>query len=128
MENTVLSDRGFLGGKFTDNYGKPCSIQESSACSSNGDEGWYIWLGLDEVEIHKDLRSGPGTRVYLDNSHDIFSRMHLSQKKVGELLPHLMYFAATGSLPNAEQYAKFDEHLTANVQPVINGFFDEINT
>jgi len=128
MENKVLSDRGFLGGEFTDNYGKPCSIQESSACSSNGDEGWYIWLGLKEVEIHKDIRTGPGTRVHLDDSHHIFSRMHLSQKKVGELIPHLMYFAQTGSLPNAEQHAAFSTHLSEFVQPVINEFFDDINT
>lgn len=128
MENEKLSDRGFLGGKFTDNYGKPCSIQESSACASNGDEGWYIWLGLDEVEIHKDLRSGPGTRVHLDDTHDIFSRMHLSQKRVGELIPHLMYFAQTGGLPNAEQHAAFVAHLEEHVQPAINDFFSEVST
>lgn len=129
IENDIVSDRGFKAGRFIDNYGKKCSLQESSACASNGDEGWYIWLGLDEVEIHKGLATGPGTRVYLDDTHDVFSRMHLSQKRVAELIPHLQYFVETGYLPTPGQHDEFVKHLAdKRVPDIINDFFAEVST
>ncbi len=130
IENKALSDRGFKGGMFTDRYGKTCSLQESSLAATEGDgEGHCIWLGLEEAEIHKDLRTGPGTIVKLDDSYTVFSRMHLSQRNVSELIPHLQYFVETGYLPNPEEHTAFVKHLDDNrVQDVINDFFAEVST
>lgn len=128
MENKALNDRGFLTGTFIDNYGKECSIQESSACASNGDEGWYIWLGMNNPDIHKGIRHGAGEKIELGEEYDVFSRMHLSQKKVKEMIPHLMYFVETGSLPDPEQHAKFVAHIEEHVQPTIHDFFNGVST
>lgn len=130
IENKALSDRGFKGGEFKDRYGAVCSLQESSMAATEGDgEGHCIWLGLKEAEIHKDLRTGPGTVVKLDESYTVFSRMHLSQRNVSELIPHLQYFVETGWLPNEEQHAAFVKHLDDNrVQDIIDDFFSGVST
>lgn len=131
IENETLNDRGFKTRQFEDNYGAKCSIRESSACSVEGDEGWYIWLGVDEPEC-KLLVPGKGWTDYpLPTAGPNFlhsGQMHLSQKRVGELIPHLMYFAETGSLPNSEQHAAFVAHLEEHVQPTINDFFSGVST
>lgn len=129
MENIPYNDRGFKTGKFTDGYGNECSIQESSrACIEGETEGWYIWLGMDNPKIMKDTRSGPGTQVTLDENHDIFSRMHLSQRQVEELIPHLQYFVETGYLPTLEEHDSFVKHLNDNdVQATIKRYFEEVS-
>lgn len=90
------TNRGFLQGEFEDGYGKICSLQESSNCIP------HIWLGIDEAEIFKDLRSGPGTPVKLGPEYDVFSRMHLTQDNVKMLLPLLTHFAEHGGLPHQQ--------------------------
>lgn len=130
MENKVLSDRGFKGSEFTDHYGTKCSLQESSMVATEGDgEGFCIWLGIDEPEV-KVFRPQEGGWKDVSIPEDALrrGRMHLSQRQVGELIPHLIYFAETGILPNAEQHAEFVEHLRENVQPTINDFFSEVST
>lgn len=97
MINLTYSDRGFLHGDFKDNYGRNCSVQESSA--SAGDEGGYLWLGVSEPVLIADLHNGPGKPYQLPDNVTVFSRMHLSQAKVKELLPILQYFAEHGELP-----------------------------
>lgn len=126
--NEPLNDRGFKGGKFVDGYGMECSIQESSRAMIEGEtEGWYIWLGPDNPKIMKDIRTGPGTEVVLDDTHTIFSHMHLSQQQVKELIPHLQYFVNTGYLPNPEELTKFNKHLEP-INNQVNSYFAEVNT
>jgi hypothetical protein len=72
MSEIVLepTSRGFLKGTWTDDYGKRCSIQESSADPLN-----RIWLGIERER-----------------------RMHLNQEMVAALLPILTRFVETGGL------------------------------
>ena len=74
------TNRGFVHGAFTDIYGKPCSIQNSSYGKDAS------WLGLDK-----------GTHDPI--SVECSARMHLDQALVQELLPLLEHFAAHGVLP-----------------------------
>ncbi|VVB50662.1 Uncharacterised protein [uncultured archaeon] len=71
------TQRGFQRSEFIDRYGQFCSLQESSLAT----EG-CIWLGVD-------------TNV---EGKEILGRMHLTQKMVKDLLPHLKKFARTGHL------------------------------
>ena len=80
--------RGFSIFSFKDSYGNMCSIQESSAASEP-----KIWLGIDNAKI----TTKDGTPIDSENM-TTFSRMHLSQEQVKELLPLLENFARTGSL------------------------------
>lgn len=63
------TERGFAIVKFTDCYGVPCSIQESSSA-----EEPKIWLGPSA------------------------ERMHLTQSQVAGLMPLLQKFLDTGRL------------------------------
>lgn len=130
IENKALSDRGFKGGEFIDRYGSKCSIQESSMAATEGDgEGHCIWLGINTPEC-KVLVPGHGWQDVTIPEDALHSgRMHLSQRNVRELLPHLQFFAEAGWLPNEEQLDAFTKHLDDNnVQGIINGFFDEVST
>jgi hypothetical protein len=62
--------RGFAIRHFTDLYGLPCSIQESSIATEEA-----IWFGVDEAR-----------------------RMHLTRAHVKKLLPVLKQFVATGEI------------------------------
>jgi hypothetical protein len=61
--------RGFSRGEFTDLYGEPCSIQDSSLATDDA-----IWLGADA------------------------NRMHLSRAHAVALLPLLQRFVDTGTI------------------------------
>lgn len=126
MEHVALNDRGFLTGKFTDHYGYGCSIQESSAIGDE-DTGSFIWLGIDNPKVMKDLRSGPGEVVEFEGDYTFFSRMHLSQVQVKELLPSLQYFAECGCLPNPEEHAKFVEHIKP-ANDIVASYFEEVSS
>ena len=65
------TERGFRIAEFTDRYGEPCSIQESSLATE-----WAIWLGTN------------------------VDRMHLSQEMAADLIPLLQYFVDNGRLPD----------------------------
>jgi|SRR5690606_2609975 len=103
MEKTI---RGFNFGKFVDNYGKKCSLQESSAMG--GEEGSYIWLGFDNPELLQEgydkqypMRTRPlPDDIIEEHGIRIFGRMHLSQERVRLLIPYLQYFVDHGYLPN----------------------------
>jgi hypothetical protein len=102
--------RGFYIGEFEDANGEKCSIQESSACCREEDEGSYLWLGNDRanpmvmafdaarVGVHTNETTGwvpyPVPKEVL-----MHTRMHLSQRQVKELLPLLTHFAKHGLLP-----------------------------
>jgi hypothetical protein len=79
MELTV-TDRGFLIGKFTDQYGEICSIQKSSLGTEN-----CIWLGCEHETINR-------------HGQPCGARMHLTQQMVADLLPLLQHFVETGEL------------------------------
>lgn len=127
MKNETLSDRGFKGGEFQDQYNKKCSLQESSKAAIEDDgEGHCIWFGLDEVEIFKDLRTGPGIPVVLDDTYTVFSRMHLSQRQVKEIIPHLQYFAESGWLPSPDELTAFEKHMEP-MNTLAASYFDQVS-
>lgn len=104
MMDMKATDRGFQKGKFTDAYGKECSIQESSAVADD-DVGAFIWLGCDDIGL-KRFTPGLGwedVELQQDHPHGIVhqanTRVHLSQADVKALLPLLQHFADAGYLP-----------------------------
>ena len=102
--------RGFNIGSFLDRNGQECSLQESSVCCTDEEEGSYIWLGVDDA--NPQVLARDAHKVGVKTSEDcgwipypvpeevlLHTRMHLSQRQVKELLPLLQHFAETGSLP-----------------------------
>jgi len=103
------TNRGFGRTDFVDSYGIKCSLQESS----NG-ECACIWLGSDDTNPEvmtassgwqKLLAEGDIIKInpLVGNNTPTFEllfhgRMHLNQKQVKALLPHLQKFAKTGRL------------------------------
>jgi hypothetical protein len=99
------TERGFGYYEFTDRFGFKCSLQNSSiAC-----EEAHIWFGVDEnnkgiVKKSGENKEYPGrmrdvTSEELDRQNlEVFSRMHLSQSQVKELLPHLIRFVEEGEV------------------------------
>jgi hypothetical protein len=102
--------RGFLVGEFEDANGQKCSIQESSACPRDEEEGSYLWLGNDDANPMVMAFDAPRIGVQTTETTGwvpypipkevlMHTRMHLSQRQVKELLPLLNYFAEHGELP-----------------------------
>lgn len=108
----ATTDRGFVRGMFTDRYGVECSIQQSSLATESA-----IWLGVHSPEVklmardaallgREDLlkpaddpeRLNGWVNFPLPEPVNIFTRMHLTQPMVRELLPVLLRFARTGEL------------------------------
>jgi len=74
--------RGLWVADFVDQYGKACSIQDSSLATEA-----CIWLGRNENEE---------PHYY---GRPRMPRMHLTQKQVAALLPLLEHFVQHGQLP-----------------------------
>lgn len=72
--------RGFSLARFTDRYGKPCSIQQNSLATEP-----CIWLGCEHETVDAD-------------GLPIGARMHLTQAMVAALIPFLQRFVDTGDL------------------------------
>lgn len=115
MEFAPTNNRNFYGGKFNDINGIECSLQESSAMRSEG----CIWLGFKAADMSFKLRGGQFNRVTEKDILKIlpegaefyaFSRMHLDQTEVSNLLPSLMYFTKHGYLPD-EGYEKTKQEM-----------------
>jgi len=92
------TSRGFAFGKFTDLYGKKCSLQKSSLATDNA-----IWFGIDDAEpkimASKIIHGGTGWADYpIPDDVSITTRMHLSREQVGKLLPVLQKFVDTGDI------------------------------
>ena len=85
------TDRGFDLIEFIDFYGSKCSLQKSSIIESEE----FIWFGVSKAD-HK--AGPPWMDVTLPGNVSCFSRMHLSQTQVKELLPYLIHFAETGEI------------------------------
>lgn len=69
----IESERGFEIIRFTDRYGKLCSLQQSSLADFEPPGSSAVWFGPDTL------------------------RMHLDVALVRELLPHLTAWVETGS-------------------------------
>lgn len=80
------NQRGFCGGEFTDLYGEPCIIRESSLATDDA-----IWLGIHD------------SRPYTPGDDRVSTLMHLNRAHVTALLPLLQYFADNGELPRPDQ-------------------------
>lgn len=79
--------RGFVHAEFTDLYGEPCSIQDSSLATEDA-----VWLGLDHINCRE------WSSVVGADPERIPSRMHLSREMAAELIPVLQRFVDTGSI------------------------------
>ena len=94
----IVTNRGFNRFTFLDRSGEECSLQESSLASERA-----IWLGLDKANpkilASKVIEGGTGWIPYIiPDDVNIYTRMHLTQSQVKELLPLLQRFAETGLL------------------------------
>ena len=106
--------RGFELQIFKDDYGKKCSIQESSAPS-------HIWLGIDRPKVNimykdrnkligidkvekddPDTGDGGWCTIPLPSEVLIMSRMHLNREQAKELADKLNYFAENGCLESED--------------------------
>lgn len=92
------TNRGFDICNFTDRYGHECSLQASSLATES-----CIWLGVNDAEpqimASKVMEGGTGWVKYpIPEDVMLYTRMHLTQEMVVELLPHLQKFAETGEL------------------------------
>jgi hypothetical protein len=103
------TERGLDIKEFTDIYGHKCSLQESSFTEEHA-----IWLGVnntnpqilasdsEKLGIKTEYKDG-WIPFPIPEEVSLYSRMHLSQKMVKELLPKLIQFAETGSLTATEE-------------------------
>ena len=93
--NLEENQRGFLNGKFKDNYNNECSIQKSSSAMED-----CIWLGIDKPKlvVFEDDSMDKYIETTVPKNWMINSRMHLTRDQVAELLPHLQRFVETGEL------------------------------
>ena len=86
--------RGFEIIEFIDKYDTKCSLQKSSLALEEA-----IWLGVDDADFTIfDETMGKYITKKLPKNFSVNTRMHLTQKQVKDLLPHLIKFAETGEL------------------------------
>lgn len=113
------TSRGFEIVRFKDEYNHVCSLQESSRCVCEKEDGsvddplGWIWLGLDsaEPEIMKSdaLRMGlpipqgevSGWMPYpIPEQVSLHTRMHLNEAQVRALVERLNLWLETGHITN----------------------------
>lgn len=95
--------RGFSVTTFFDRYGHECSIQKSSLASEH-----CIWFGPNnanpQIMASMTPEGGTGWVPYpIPDNVSLYTRMHLTQENVRDLLPLLQHFAETGELPEQKQ-------------------------
>lgn len=114
MIGVTPTQRGFMRGEFEDANGQKCSIQESSACCVDEEEGCYLWLGNNDANpmVMAYHASSVGIKTTettgwvpypIPKEVSLSTRMHLSQRQVKELLPLLKHFAKHGQLPTEKK-------------------------
>lgn len=98
------TNRGFAIRHFTDRYGLPCSLQESSLATEAA-----IWLGIDDAQpkvlaseaalggVENEKTTGWVDYPIPDNVQ-LITRMHLTKSMVKKLLPVLQKFVETGHI------------------------------
>ena len=102
---TSYRHHGFLGFSFKDIYDNQCSIQESSLADDN-----CIWFGPDDANpkvlasraasVGVETKETTGWVPYpIPVEILLYTRMHLSQEQVRELIPVLQHFVDHGYLP-----------------------------
>lgn len=90
----IKTNRGFKVINFKDQYNIDCSLQESSLATEA-----CIWLGSDDANPQYFVPGQGWQPLPLPNGEISFhTRIHLTQKQVAELLPHLQKFVETGEL------------------------------
>lgn len=77
--------RGFEFIEFTDIYGEPCSLQQSSLAKYTRPGSTAVWLGCDKNSRH------PMT------GEEMSPRMHLDRKLVRQLVTRLNRWLKKGS-------------------------------
>jgi hypothetical protein len=89
------TERGFSISKFKDAEGEDCSLQKSSSAMED-----KIWLGVSHPKLIVFENEQMGKYIVADmpKNFDVYSRMHLNQEQVKQLLPYLIKFAETGEL------------------------------
>lgn len=88
------TQRGFSLGKFKDQSGHECSIQKSSLATED-----CIWLGINDPQPKIFPGDNTGWHDYpLPPNVQCTTRMHLTRKMVGKLLPIFKTFVRTGDL------------------------------
>jgi len=92
------TNRGFNIITFKDRYDADCSLQKSSIATED-----CIWLGIDDAKpqilASKTKEGGTGWVSYhIPSDVLLTTRMHLTQKQVKKLLPHLIKFVETGNI------------------------------
>lgn len=94
------TERGFNIIEFTDRYGLPCSLQESSLAGEDA-----IWLGVHDpqpkVLVHGEGWKPVDLQALVDGELHLSTRMHLTVEMVRELLPYLQSFVEKGDLADA---------------------------
>ena len=98
---------------FKDDYGKECSIQQSSSIVP------HVWLGVHTPEISIMWKSAQALGLNLPKKYPetnefgwcdypiprecfVASRMHLNREQAAVIAAKLLHFAATGTLPMEE--------------------------
>jgi hypothetical protein len=125
--------RGFRLVKFTDEYGKECSLQISSRAVCENEDGTvddplgWIWLGIDDAEplimktkareLGMPLPPGEvrGWMPYpVPEDVLMHTRMHLNEQQVRGLIARLQTWLDTGafSTPNVEVQREPTAELT----------------
>lgn len=114
LAKVAKTERGFQTVTFEDDYGVPCSIQQSSVIGKYEDSfkrpgTSALWVGCDEADprvlaskaaslgVKTEETTGwvpfPLSKEVLLNTH-----MHLNREQVAGLIVHLQAWLDTGSL------------------------------
>ncbi len=108
--NIEQTGRGFSRINFVEANGSACSLQISSAIKDE----YLCWLGVDKADV-KIMKPGNGWHeVELPEGAEIFSRMHLTQSQVKELLPHLINFVEFGQFHEETEFFEGYKYKTKN--------------
>jgi len=107
------TQRGFELVEFSDTHGDKCSIQESSACTVEGDDNGqgFLWIGIDDPQpkilatvaqrLGLPIPPGEVSGWVPYPIHDdvlISTRMHLNEPQVRALVEKLTAWLESGSL------------------------------
>lgn len=85
--------RGFAYGEFQDRSGVQCSLQKSSLATEDA-----IWIGCNNANPRQLIPGEGWVSIQMPEGYVADTRMHLTQKQVKALLPHLQKFVETGNI------------------------------
>ncbi len=122
LGEATLTGRGFPLVNFTDTYGAACSLQESSACVCENEDGTvddplgWLWLGIDDAkpQIMKSKARAMGLSLPPGECtgwmpypvpEDVLmtTRMHLNEAQVRGLIGRLQHWLDKGTLHNTKR-------------------------